>query len=211
MAVELISCAEALAKGLKRYFTGKSCRNGHVAERQVADGNCTECARSAARLFRQANPHKIKCYSKRYYDKDPAKIRDRGKAWREKNPDKEQSRTKIYRDGNRDKTRAAVALWAKKNPLKRSAKEAGRRARKRAVGGSHTEQDILDIYEMQRGRCAYCRIVLKSTFHVDHIVALAKGGSNDRRNLQILCGPKCNCAKGVKDPLDFARELGRLL
>jgi 5-methylcytosine-specific restriction endonuclease McrA len=169
------------------------------------------CARSSVRTFYEKNPHKRKIYNKKYYDKDPAKIRDRGMAWREKNPDKEKSRTKIYRDGNRDKVRTAVANWAKKNPLKRSVHEAGRRARKRAVGGSHTAQDILNIYEMQSGRCAYCRVKLKNKYHVDHIIPLAKGGSNDRQNLQILCGPKCNCAKGAKDPLDFARELGRLL
>lgn len=33
----------ARALGLKRYFTGLPCRNGHVAERYVSCGNCTEC------------------------------------------------------------------------------------------------------------------------------------------------------------------------
>jgi hypothetical protein len=33
---------EALALGLKRYFTGKPCRNGHIAERSVR-GMCLEC------------------------------------------------------------------------------------------------------------------------------------------------------------------------
>jgi hypothetical protein len=33
---------DALALGLKRYFTGKPCRNGHIAERSVR-GMCLEC------------------------------------------------------------------------------------------------------------------------------------------------------------------------
>ena len=42
--------AQAKAKGLDRYFTGKPCIHGHVAERYVNGGDCVECAsgRSAA-------------------------------------------------------------------------------------------------------------------------------------------------------------------
>jgi superfamily II DNA or RNA helicase len=39
---EVISRAEAMARGLDRYFTGKPCVNGHVAERIVA-GECKAC------------------------------------------------------------------------------------------------------------------------------------------------------------------------
>ena len=40
---KIISRKEALAKGLKRYFTGKPCKRfGHICERTVA-GKCTEC------------------------------------------------------------------------------------------------------------------------------------------------------------------------
>jgi hypothetical protein len=28
----IISCKEAKARGLKRYFTGKPCKRGHIAE-----------------------------------------------------------------------------------------------------------------------------------------------------------------------------------
>lgn len=41
--MEIISCKEAKAKGLKRYFTGKPCKRGHVAERYTATGNCLQC------------------------------------------------------------------------------------------------------------------------------------------------------------------------
>jgi 5-methylcytosine-specific restriction endonuclease McrA len=39
---------------------------------------------------------------------------------------------------------------------------------------------------------------------------LARGGTNHRRNIQILC-PSCNLRKGWKHPIDFAQEMGRLL
>ena len=46
---EIIPRADALAKGLKRYFTGKGCVRGHVAERYVTTKTCLECNREYSR------------------------------------------------------------------------------------------------------------------------------------------------------------------
>ena len=43
MAQSVITRKEAKARDLKRYFTGKLCRNGHVAERNVLQRRCYEC------------------------------------------------------------------------------------------------------------------------------------------------------------------------
>lgn len=48
------------------------------------------------------------------------------------------------------------------------------------------------------------------TDHVDHIKALARGGSNWPSNLQLTCGP-CNNRKRAIDPIEFARRNGRLI
>jgi hypothetical protein len=50
--MQIISRAEAKAKGLNRYFTGKPCKHGHVAERVVFNGACVECERAAVRKYR---------------------------------------------------------------------------------------------------------------------------------------------------------------
>lgn len=44
--------------GLKYYFTGKPCVNGHVAQRRVDNWACMECARAAARdnYHKRTNP-----------------------------------------------------------------------------------------------------------------------------------------------------------
>lgn len=34
---------KAKERGLKTFFTGTTCVNGHVAERLVSNGNCVEC------------------------------------------------------------------------------------------------------------------------------------------------------------------------
>jgi 5-methylcytosine-specific restriction endonuclease McrA len=85
-----------------------------------------------------------------------------------------------------------------------------RRAREKGAAGNHTANDILFLLEKQRYKCANCSKSVRKMRHVDHIMPLAKGGSNDRKNLQILC-PPCNLSKRAKHPIDWARENGRLL
>jgi hypothetical protein len=41
--LEVISWSEARARDLKRYYTGKRCKNGHLAERRVINSNCVAC------------------------------------------------------------------------------------------------------------------------------------------------------------------------
>jgi 5-methylcytosine-specific restriction endonuclease McrA len=56
-----------------------------------------------------------------------------------------------------------------------------------------------------------CRRSLRhAKVHVDHITPLARGGSGDRRNIQLLCAA-CNLAKAARDPLEHAKSLGRLI
>lgn len=38
-----ISRDVAKERGLKRFFTGSECINGHVADRLVSNGNCVDC------------------------------------------------------------------------------------------------------------------------------------------------------------------------
>lgn len=40
---EIITRKEALERGLKRYFTGKPCKHGHVSERKIGSGMCLSC------------------------------------------------------------------------------------------------------------------------------------------------------------------------
>lgn len=44
--MQIISRESARAAGLKRFFTGKPCRRGHVAQRYVSYGGCCACERT---------------------------------------------------------------------------------------------------------------------------------------------------------------------
>ena len=50
MAHAIISLAEAKAQGLKRFYTGLPCINGHIAERYVSVKKCVACQQLAVRL-----------------------------------------------------------------------------------------------------------------------------------------------------------------
>ena len=60
---------EALARGLKRYFSGNPCPHGHVAERWI-NGECVECVRERSR---------------EYYAANRAKLQERSRKWRAAN------------------------------------------------------------------------------------------------------------------------------
>ena len=83
-------------------------------------------------------------------------------------------------------------------------------ARIKGASGKHTREQILELREKQKNKCAVCRADASVSYHVDHIVPLASGGSNDISNIQILC-PSCNTSKGAKDPVVFMHSRGFLL
>lgn len=64
------------------------------------------------------------------------------------------------------------------------------------------------LIEVQGNRCAYCKRDLTDVVsHIDHIVPLAKGGTDDLSNLCAAC-PECNHAKGNKNLSEFLATLG---
>lgn len=49
--LQIISRREAIAAGLKRYFTGVPCKRGHISERGVACHGCYECQKIHAKKW----------------------------------------------------------------------------------------------------------------------------------------------------------------
>jgi hypothetical protein len=58
----MMTRAEAIARGLKRYFTGRPCIHGHICERRLGGGVggvCIECDREDQRRRFAKNHEKI--------------------------------------------------------------------------------------------------------------------------------------------------------
>lgn len=71
------------------------------------------------------------------------------------------------------------------------------KARKRA-GGRHTRAELMELYDLQDGRCGYCGIPvfwnIKGSVHIDHVQPVSRGGSNIIDNLCLSCHD-CNKEK----------------
>lgn len=111
----------------------------------------------------------------------------------------------------RAKKRTYISNWQQENRklvrLYSRITQSNRRQRIRNNGGTHTVDDIQQILEQQAHRCYWCLKPLGESWHIDHRIPIAKGGTNNPNNLVISC-PFCNTSKGSKLPYEWC---GRLL
>lgn len=155
-------------------------------------GRCKECQ---------------KRYRASYYDENKQKENDAARQWRKANPGYFIQYSKV----NAESLRARFAKYRQENKAASLVHGQNRRARERSAGGRISIGIADRLMVLQKGRCACCKVDLKvSGRHLDHIQPLARGGSNDDRNIQLLC-PSCNLRKSAKHPVEFMRESGFLL
>lgn len=74
--------------GLKHYFTGLSCRNGHIDKRQVSDGTCMACSREKSSKWVLLNRDKYLEHKSIANNKRKQKNQLYARNWRASNPDK---------------------------------------------------------------------------------------------------------------------------
>jgi len=177
------SRADAIASGLKRYFTGEPCGRGHVAERRVSDHTCLECARlkDASPAERERRREYFRLWQSEYRRNNSTRIKA----------------TEAKREKHKTKRMAETAAWKAANKEATSLHARAAKAKRRAAEGSYTRQDVERMMAEQAGCCAACPVDIREAFHVDHKIPLSRGGSNWPANLQLLCEP-CNKSKGKK-------------
>jgi 5-methylcytosine-specific restriction endonuclease McrA len=197
----VISVEEARAKGLLRYFTGLSCKRGHIAERFTLSNTCVECDR-----LRNAGNPKAKVRRQAWYDRNRALHIANVAAYTEANREKVRERRRKHHEANKERINAQIAAWAKANPGKRRAGERNRETRERGAEGSHTYAEIMALGERQGWRCAYCPADISAGWHEDHVMPIARGGTNWISNIALACQP-CNQSKHARDPAEWMQEI----
>lgn len=99
----VISRKDAIAKGLKRYFTGKPCKRGHVVER-LTHGECPKCQK----LRDAGRRDKIRAYQNEYRRRNHEKMLQQERARRAANPEIGEKASAKYYAANGEKLRERV-------------------------------------------------------------------------------------------------------
>lgn len=178
--------------------------------RRVCD-SCKSATRAENRAaWRFRNREKIKAQSRANYLATKEKQLANQKARRASNPDLFKKRVKRWTDANVERMTFLRNRWKRENRERVCAYSQARRAAISKARGNVTEDDIKEIFSLQKGKCAICKSSVSESFHADHIMPLARGGDNDPHNIQLLC-PRCNLKKGAKNPTKYMQSLGMLL
>lgn len=123
--------------------------------------------------------------------------------WREDHPGAAVAMRWRYYVANTKKVIDGQIRYAKANAEACRLRSRDYKGRKRAGGGRLSRGRIKALLVEQQGRCKVCSVDLSETgYHVDHIVALARGGKHCDENVQALC-PTCNRRKNVKSHIEF--------
>ncbi len=180
---------------------------------------CKACCRKKRKAYLscpevQKHNHDVrKTYLQRPDAKERARLAEQKRRQRPEVRAYQQSyeKTKRTHSGYREKERirSRTRYYQPNGKEKALAKNHTRRARKLNNGGTHTAQDVQTQYERQRGKCYYCKTKVGKKYHVDHIIPLARGGSNGPENIVIACST-CNLSKCDRLPREWP-QCGRLL
>ena len=146
---EIISRSFAVILGLDRYFTGKPCSKGHVAERYISM-KCVECfdtPRVAPNTTPSDSDRKRK---KRYYERHKEKLNAKSRAHHKANAERKAANDRAWRKENIERERDRLKRAYHANPVKARSKAAAYRAQRRNatpqwLDAEHHEQ-IAAIY-----------------------------------------------------------------
>ena len=215
--MDVISRAEAREQELKKYFTGKACKHGHVAKRYTNNGKCCKCVSLLSSGYYNENverlrPEKLKyqlenyiklkesksSYSKKKYNENKEDIAEKAKEKREANPKKYKEYWKDYRKKNPLSifTRHSLQRIEKANCKKRVAKSELELGYSQCEFKAHIESLFAEGMGWDN----------RSDWHIDHIKPVSlfiKEGVADPviinalSNLQPLWA-KDNLSKGAK-------------
>lgn len=199
---KIISRKEAQLLGLKRYFTGSTCTNGHTEERITSNGACIRCSYERTAKYRAADPGKYRAMDAIYKSRNSSQIKQRRalyyranaceikakkqeykKANRalalgidrkhyELNRDKILARKAVYRSKNSENVREAQRKWRKENALYWRSANALRRASLQMRVPSWFGE--LDTFAMSEA-AELCRVRGAATgieWHIDHMIPL---------------------------------------
>lgn len=203
--------SEAIKRGRSRYFPGRPCKSGHVAEYNIYSG-CVECTAHRYNEWKEGKEDELQAYKAQWYQENrqdqkekkknrylenidqerairaeyrrnnPEKVRQQNASWRKRYAEKKQAMDAEYRKKNRDKIRTVYVRWRAENRERANAIWAARRARKlKATPAWLTDEHKEKIVSIYE-QAALAEQLTGIKHHVDHIEPLQ---GKDRCGLHV--------------------------
>lgn len=157
----------------------------------------------AAWLERTKDHRRIK--QRENYRKAAPARRAQSRRWVAENPERRRAILAAWRERQGPALKKRMREWHKANPEKVKATRQRRRARKRAAGGRFTGEQFKALCRHYGNRCLLCGET-GGKLTPDHVVPLARGGSNGIENIQPLCA-SCNNRKKTRI-IDYRPDKG---
>lgn len=180
--------AEAKAAGLRKYFTGKPCKAGHIGELHIS-GGCIACRQIAYQKWAENKKARKLQLAQSYRSADPQKYLDSAQRYKNENRESVRASARDWKASNQSRYRELTAKWRRNNPGKVAASNRARKLRQtRATPAWADLKAIREIY-IEAARLG---------MHVDHIIPLngeSVCGLHVEGNLQLLT-PMQNAVKG---------------
>lgn len=168
----ITSRKEAKAQGRTRYFTGKPCAQGHVAERHTTNSTCVLCTQTRAMVWEEANPGRKTARTIASQKRHPDRVKAQQKAVRERTREKRAEAMKAWYAANKDRMRELNRAWVEANRGKLYAKQSARRAKMQQATPAWLTQEHLAQMAKMYDEARALTLSTGVKHHVDHIVPL---------------------------------------
>jgi len=188
-----------------------------AASKDGLRSRCKLCAAAYGRAYRETHKEERAAHSRAYRESRLEKLAAKQATYRETHPEEGVAYRETHKVEIAAKKRAyyethkeEVAAYGRayhQTPRGRAVKRAKDMRRRLFPGGRALTADmILEVKAASGGICRYCGKPFTDG-HIDHIIPVSRGGTNDRENLVYCCAP-CNLRKHDKNLDDWLSPEG---
>ena len=152
------------------------------------------------KAYRLANAKELSAKQSVYYAEHRVEYIAYHAAYRAANLERKRAQNRAYEAAHKDKAYARIKAWKKTEKGRASCIASAHN--RRHSGGIRLTRKLIDTVKADYGGiCPYCNETITDG-HIDHVVPVSGGGTNDPENLAYSCAP-CNMLKGNKSLLGF--------